>query len=353
MDKNAPLKNTIFSMLNTDKSEHLKPLSVYSRMVTCDQNSTLHHVRMFPDPFINLKIEVVNNCATKRKLDDSSREYNCETPAKKPFSPNALSPDVGCCMDYCIPLAKQDSVSPLSIFYSSLDKSQSLRSETEETTSSQLNSCMKDEECGSTTEPGGDEGTVPRTLKSVFDFDVDPQLSPTTSSPMLRIGGVKVAEDVCHLESSSDSGCHTQAVLCGPYITFTVSDPSVSGLPLESVNCPVEPLEGDIEEVWHIGLPIFESSMCHNVTVKLQAGGEQSRPTPEEVQEGVTEPLYKCQTTLSGEEVSPDSSYETTLPLQIQVSCLSRRTMCSCTHLVMFPACASCMFTHIHNLCFF
>ncbi|XP_044231535.1 S100P-binding protein-like [Thunnus albacares] len=420
MDKKAPSKITVFSRLNTDKCEHLKPLSVYSRMITCDQKSSLHHERKFPDPFINFKIEVVNNCVKKRKLDDSSPEYSCETPAKRSYSPNTLSPDLGCFMEYCSPLARQESVSPLAISESALlDKTQSIRSETKETVSSRLNS--EHVECGSTTEPGGDEGTLPNTLKyegillnlgPAFDFDVDdimclspvgtssaggfsdrsesgknpssntfqneplsipsvaegqelgrgdgdvmegreelkkdvhlnvqdeeedkgyfsmsylkdckrvnPQLSPATSSPMLRIGEVKVAEDDCHPESSAESGCHTQAVLHGPHVSFTVSDlcPTVSGLPSEPVISPVEALEGDVEEAWTIGPPMFESSVCHNVTVKLDAGSEQSRQVSEEVQGGVIEPLHKCQTTLSGEETTLDTSYETTLPLQVQV----------------------------------
>eukprot|EP00064_Thunnus_orientalis_P006042 superscaffoldBa00000612_g6056 len=150
---------------------------------------------------------------------------------------------------------------------------------------------------------------------------VNPQLSPATSSPMLRIGEVKVAEDDCHPESSAESGCHTQAVLHGPRVSFTVSDlcPTVSGLPSEPVISPVEALEGDVEEAWTIGPPMFESSVCHNVTVKLDAGSEQSRQVSEEVHGGVIEPLHKCQTTLSGEETTLDTSYETTLPLQVQV----------------------------------
>ncbi|KAM7376480.1 hypothetical protein PAMP_006211 [Pampus punctatissimus] len=406
MDKNTPVNNTIFSKLHTNKFEHLKPLSVYSRMITFDEKSSLHHVKHFPDPFINFKIEVVNNCVKKRKLDDSSPEYNCETPAKKSLSANALSPDSGCFMDYCSP--------PSAISLPALlDKTHSVRNETKESANPHFNSEYVD--CESITEPGGDEGTVPDSLKCenvllnfgpTFDFDVDdimclspfgtcsakgfsdhsesgknpgsntlqnkalliptvthgqelergdlvegqeelkkdinqnvkdegyfslsllkdckivnPQLHQTTSSPMFRTAEVGEAENKCHPEKSSELGCPTQAVLHGPHVSFTGSDlcPAVSGLPLESAKSAVEPLEEDVEEMWDIGLPIFESSMCRSVTVKLNADSEQSKRVSEEVQGDVMEPPHKCQTTLSVEEVTLDTSYETTLPLQVQV----------------------------------
>ncbi|TMS21595.1 hypothetical protein E3U43_015568 [Larimichthys crocea] len=107
---NADTKSTIFSRLKPIKFEHLKPISAYSRFITCDQqNPSLHQSS---NPFINLKIEVVNNCQKKRKLD-SSPDDCYETPAKKDFSPQALSPDLGCFMDFSSPPTKQDCVSPL------------------------------------------------------------------------------------------------------------------------------------------------------------------------------------------------------------------------------------------------
>ncbi|KAM7403811.1 hypothetical protein PAMA_004310 [Pampus argenteus] len=147
---------------------------------------------------------------------------------------------------------------------------------------------------------------------------VNPQLHQTTSSPMLRIVEGK-AENKCHPEKSPEPGYRTQAALHGPRVSFIGSDlcPTVSGLPLGSAKSAVEPLEDDVEEVWDIGLPIFESSVCHSVTVKLNADDEQSRQVSEEVQKDVVEPLHKCQS--RGEEVTLDTSYETTLPLQVQV----------------------------------
>lgn len=427
MDKKRHTKCNIVSRLGPAKFEHLKPLSVYSRMITCDQKASLHQFR---NPFINFKIEVMNNYEKKRKPDNSSPNDGYDTPAKRAFSPKALSPDLGCFMDYCSPSARQDSVSPFAISKSALlNKTQAIRSEIKQTVSSELQS--EHVKCGFSTEPGDSKGTVPHSLKygklllnvpPAFDCDVDDilglnpdnvdsckspssntfknmavliptvahrrelekgdgqvaeerkelkkemdlnvkdveedkgyfsmsyikdlktgkdpsqlgylQLPPAASSPLLRKVEVEVPEDDCHPEDSSEPKCHEQAALAGQHISFTVRDlcPIVSGPLLESRNSPVESLEGDVEEVWNIGLPIFESSVCHNVAVKLNAGSEQSRRVSDEVQGALIDSIHECQATLGGEETTLDTSYETTLPLKVQVSC---EVAWSCTHAVM------------------
>ncbi|XP_039994144.1 uncharacterized protein LOC120795926 [Xiphias gladius] len=414
MDKKAYSKTTIFSRLNPAKCEHLKPLSVYSRMITCDKKECLHHLREFSNPFLNFKIELLNNSVKKRKLDNSCPDDGYESPAKKSINPKALSPDLGCFMDYCSPPARQDSVSPFAIS-ALLDKTHTIRSEIKDTANSQLHS--EHVEFGSSTEPGCNKRTVPQSFKlekrvlnlaPAFDCDVDdilclnpvgahsaggfsenvescksintfqnkPVLIPTvahrqeldrgdwqveegreelkkemylnvkvdqddkgyfsmsyikdlktgksppqseyppmptaTSSPLHRMGEVEGPQEQCYPESSSE-----QAMLSGQHVFFSFSDlyPPVSGPPLESVNSVVYSLEGDVEEMWNIGPPIFESSLCHSVTVNLNTDREHSRRETEEVKE----PIHECQATLSGEEATLDTSYETTLPLQVQV----------------------------------
>lgn len=388
----------------------------------------MHCPKMFCNPFINFKIEVVNNCAAKRKLDDSSPDDGYETPAKKASSPKALSPDDGCFMDYCSSPATQDSVSPFAVSKPALlDKKQAIWGEIKETESSQLHS--EHVERGSSTETGDSKGTGPQSLKfekfllnsaPAFDCDVDDilclnpfgictagglsdnvesckspssnpfqkkpvlistvahgqelergdgrvgkgqeelkkvvcenvrdveedigyismsykkelgkdpsdsvctQRHPATSSPMFKIGDVKAPDDERHADSSSKTDCHKQAALSGQHVSFTISDscPVVSDPLLESVNSPVELLDGDVEEEWNIGPPTFESSVCHSVTVKLNAGSEPSRHASEEMQGGLSESVNECQATL-GEDDTLDTSYETTLPLQVQVSCFT------------------------------
>ncbi|XP_031703826.1 S100P-binding protein isoform X2 [Anarrhichthys ocellatus] len=248
----------------------LKPLSIYSRMIFSEQEASLQQ-RKSSNPFINFKFEVVNKCSCKRKLQDSSSGDDYETPAKKAFSPTDLSPDQGCFVDYCSPPASDDSVSPCAISTpASLDKTQTIKSEIRASAGSQLHS--EHVECGSSTEPGVDEESVAHSLRcgkvllnlsSAFDCDV---------------------EDILCLDPCGKvEGCQ------GPSSNAFQNDPSliVSGPALESHNSHVEPLEGDAEEAWNIGSPIFESSIF--------------------------------QATLGGEEDTIDTSYETTLPLQVKV----------------------------------
>ncbi|XP_037602640.1 S100P-binding protein-like isoform X1 [Sebastes umbrosus] len=269
MDKKDSPTKSIFSRLDPANCQ-LKPLSDYSRMITCEQKATLHHQRNFSNPFRNFKIEIVNNCVQKRKLEDSNSDEGYETPAKKACSPKDVSPDLGCFMDYCSPPAQEDSVSPFAFSVPALLDEASIRSEIKGSVSSQLHS--EHVECGSSTEPGLNKETVPHSLRyenvllnlaPAFDCDVDNILC---LNPLDKV-------EICGSPSSNTF----QNNLC----------PIVSGPVLESHNPPVEHLEGDVEETWTIGSPVFESSMF--------------------------------QVTLGGEEDTLDTSYESTLPLQVKV----------------------------------
>uniref|UniRef100_A0A3B4YG45 S100P-binding protein n=1 Tax=Seriola lalandi dorsalis TaxID=1841481 RepID=A0A3B4YG45_SERLL len=269
-----PSFTDISIQLNPSECEHLKPLSVYSKMITGDQKASLDEPRKFSNPFINFKIEVVNNCVKKRKLEHSSPDDGYESPAKRSFSPEALSPDLGCFVDDYSPPGRPDSG-----ISASIEKTDALRSEIKETVNSKL--CSEHVGCGTSTEP--------------------------------------------------------RAMLWEQHNSFPESDlsPIVSG-PLESVNS--DSLDGDVDDMWNIGPPIFESSLCHSVAVKLNADSEKSRQVTEEVRADVMEPIDVCHTTHGGEEATLDSSYETTLPLQVRVSCLSC-TASSGTDDVVLPTC--------------
>lgn len=372
------------------------------RVITCDQKPSAHCAKEFKNPFVNFKIEVMNNLAKKRKLDVDS----CETPARKSFMPMPLSPDLGCVMDYCSPPASGESVSSLA-----LSQPASISLGTQESASSQLH-------CGHVkcqSKPVGAEDTELYSLRSesnlfsveyTFDLDVDntlslspistctaggmsdhsksfnspnsstsqdeplpvrtvaegqeldrgdksvleefekyvnlsvygeeedkcyfsssylkgcelvtPELLPTTSSSFLEIGKVETAEDERRPES-----CHTLAAPHGPSVSFAVEDLSPpSGLLLNAVNLPEEILESDVEEVWDIGPPIFESSVCHDEP--SAADSEHNREVSGEEQGEVSEVLKpQSQTTLSDVETTLDTtldtSYEKTI-LNVQVS---------------------------------
>uniref|UniRef100_A0A3B4ZRB2 S100P-binding protein n=1 Tax=Stegastes partitus TaxID=144197 RepID=A0A3B4ZRB2_9TELE len=144
---------------------HLKPLSDYSRRVACDQKSSPYQPGKFSNPFINLKFEVVDNCTSKRKMDDSSVDDGYETPAKKAFTTTTSSPDLGCFMDYCSPLTRQESVSPFSTSSPALlPKKQGIKNAMKENVSPQLH--PEHVERGSSTDPRGKGETVPSSVQN-------------------------------------------------------------------------------------------------------------------------------------------------------------------------------------------
>ncbi|XP_034530967.1 S100P-binding protein-like isoform X2 [Notolabrus celidotus] len=401
MDENDKQRNTVFDRLKPITNEHLKPLSVYSMMVACEQKAGVHQTGKLSHPFVNFKIEVLNNCQKKRTIDDSAPCDGDETRAKKIFCPNALSPDLGCVMDFCSPSTKQDSLSSSATSKPSfLDRMQTVSRGIKENVSSQQQS--QNVECGLSIDPGNIKGTVPHFLKCEevlsdtspdFDCDVDDilclnpsipssgkalknnPLNPSvahrqklergdwhvdeeeqnkkmylnskdgeedkgyfsvsyikdlelgknlslsgysplpllTSSPRVSTGEVKAREDESQPESSTKPDCPKQAVLSVKDVSFTNTElcPIVSGRQLES-NFPEELFEGDVEEVWDIGQPIFESSVCQKISVKLDDVGQQ---VSGKLKEDVMEPIRECQATLGIEETTLDTSYESTLPL--------------------------------------
>uniref|UniRef100_A0AAQ4QGI6 S100P-binding protein n=1 Tax=Gasterosteus aculeatus aculeatus TaxID=481459 RepID=A0AAQ4QGI6_GASAC len=247
-----------------DRPKPLKPLSIYSRMVMCKQEASLRQ-RKLSDPFINYTVEVVNK---KRKSQNLSFDDGYETPVKNLCSPKDLSPDLGCFMDYNSPPATGDSVSPLAVsLAASLNVPQTIKIEIKERACSQLPSPPL--ECGSSTGRGLDGGSVPHSLRcdnvplnlaSAFDCD---------SEDLLCLDG-----RVDRRESQTSDAFQNR-------VSRVVSVPV-----MEAQNLHVETLEGDAEESWNIGRPLFESSI---------------------------------QAMLGGEEDTLDTSYETTLPLQVKV----------------------------------
>lgn len=80
---------------------HLKPLSVYSRMVFSEATDSCSvSPSGSPDgPSWNLKVELSNGRASvgrKRRLDDSCLDETCDTPPKKPCLAKRSSPDSAC-----------------------------------------------------------------------------------------------------------------------------------------------------------------------------------------------------------------------------------------------------------------
>ncbi|XP_074548097.1 S100P-binding protein [Halichoeres trimaculatus] len=413
MDEKDKQKNTVFNRLHPMTFEHFKPISKYSMFIKCEQKTDLHQAGMLPNQFVNFKIEVLNKCQKKRKSDDTASHHGYETPAKKVFIPNALSPDLGCVMDFSSPTAGQDSVSPLaSSKLSLLDSSQTVSSGIKgHITSEQESQQVK---FGILVDQADIKETSPHSLKSEevhtdrapdFDCDVDDilclnpagaptgveftknvesckfpsenilkpnpvnpsvaqrqklekghwqvdekkeeqrqetgkdkeeedkgyfsasylkdlelgkNLSPSgysqphfvASSPQL--GLVKAPEDESRPESSKKQNSFTQAKLSVKDVSLTDRGlcPIVSGSQFGSLRFPEELLEGGVGEVWNIGQPIFESSLCQEISVKLESDGEK---VSEKLEGNVTEPIHECQATLGSEETTLETSYDSTI----------------------------------------
>lgn len=307
--------------------KHLKPLSRYSNLITSDQKASQLCI-----PLINFKIERMNYCDRKRKLDDSCLDESFKKPGKRAFQPQALSPDLGCFVDS--PPEKQDpTISNKKI---KRTVSSELWLEQSEYGSAEFDEILSLSLCGTKAERLPD------------NVQVEGCKSPTGNNPAVERGDGQIKEtregikemhqNVINVEedngyfsshvkdfkkiSNSESGCHRQTSSSQQHASFSVTDADaiLSGPLLEPVNSTVEPLEGDVDELWNIGLPIFESSVCHSFTVALNASSEQNRPVSDEVQGGMMEPVNESQAPLCGEESTLDTSYETTLPLKVQVS---------------------------------
>lgn len=297
--ENGDAHSTVFDGFRPTYHQHLKPLSVYSRMIACDQKASVNH---FCNPFINFKVEISNNHGRKRKLDDSCLDESISTPAKKVFAPQTLSLDLG----YVV------------------DSPPASTSEAEEEVVHSL-LCSEHVDCG-------DHLNLPRifqpekvpNLTPAFDLDVDGILClnhlnaneerASDSEEKCKIPDLnafpEVTEAECQPESCqkemSPTGKHSSFM--GSYSCVVLNEPQMEPLNIET-------LEGDVEELWDIGLPLLESSVCHSVTVKLNTS-DQSRQVSAEVQGGMMEPIRECQA-----ESTLDTTSENTMPLQVKVNC--------------------------------
>lgn len=267
----------------------------------------MHHSGKPFNQFINFKVE---KGAQKRQLEISSCDDGYETPSKKFFFDSDID-DILCLNPIGTKAPEEVSARSCQNSTSCTLLSEQVgkcgpKLQRNEVLNGQenLRECRKDEL--------EDKGYVSMSYTKNLN-----EMPTTASSSQPKAGEGKVLQDKCHPE-----GLPEQTVLSGQKIPVTVSDicSSVCVPLLDSVNCPVESLEGDAEDILNIGPPIFESSLCCTDTVTVHTGSEQSRLLSEVLQEGSIGPIHEHHTT---EEVTVDTSYESTLPLQVQVSCLT------------------------------
>ncbi|XP_054894700.1 S100P-binding protein-like isoform X2 [Poeciliopsis prolifica] len=280
--------NTIFSHQNPPNTNHLKPLSVYSRMVMSDQQKGPRSSIEPSNPFVNFKIKIVNDSGRKRKLGDSGTTNDYNSPCKKQSSSNALSPDLGCFMDYSSPLTRNNSLSPFATSYPVLKEETPAGRETKEPVSSRLD--VEHVQCGCSKEEVEKTEKIVKNMSSVFDNDVDDILC--LNPPKLEMVEPTIQEAKPDAGLVEDDG----------------GSETVSGPLLEPVKCDGSFLEGE-DEVFNIGQPIFESSVCQPSAEVEQKSG---------LSEALKMPINISQTYNSG-DYTLDTLYETTLPLQVQV----------------------------------
>lgn len=341
------------NMLKHRRQTHLKPLSQYARMICHDS------VGSFPDfvkPLNNLKIKIRNSCEKKHKMDDSTLDESVSTPPKKLFRPQTLSPDLGCFVDS--PQLRQDPATsngrqsvghPVDDFPHSspsdkvpyvapafdLDVDNILclspfgnnykrMSDSEKSCKSQVGTTFATVPLGKMQRKDGHPVATQEKIQEVhlntrsveedrgyFSSYMEDQIRskelsqtvlqqpPQDSSSQLLLA-CEVAADKHQSESF-----RKQRSAFGKHSSFLEND-----LDILTGSHSSEALEGD-EELWNIGLPIFESSVCHNATVDLDGSISQSKRVSED---GVMDSLHE-----GGEESTLDTSYETTLPLQVKV----------------------------------
>ncbi|XP_062325391.1 uncharacterized protein LOC134026546 [Osmerus eperlanus] len=109
-----------------------------------------------------------------------------------------------------------------------------------------------------------------------------------------------------------------QAEVCQQHLSFSLEDSlDTCGALLIPVEGAEECLDGATGEVWNIGDPLLQSSVCHCSTDPLVEVCDERSEGKEEGKNkgGVISSAQEWQV----EEVAVETSYETTLPLQVQV----------------------------------
>lgn len=325
------------NMLKQWRQKHLKPLSQYAQMNCHDS------VGSFPDfvkPLNNLKIEIRNSCERKYKMDDSSLDESVNTPPKKLFRPQTLSPDLGCFLDS--PLLRQDPTTSSSpsekvpyvapafdldvddiLCLSPFGNNYKRMSDSEKSCKSQVGTTFAAVPLGKIQRKDGH----PVATQKIQEVDLNTRSVEEDwgyfSSYMEDQIRSKDLSQTVH-QQPPQASCSQLLLACeveadkhqstsGKHSSFLENDLDI----ILTGSHSIEALEGD-EELWNVGLPIFESSMCHNATVNLDGSVSQSKQVSEG---GVMESLHE-----GGQESTLDTSHETTLPLQVKVcSCFKTR----------------------------
>uniref|UniRef100_A0A096ME21 S100P-binding protein n=1 Tax=Poecilia formosa TaxID=48698 RepID=A0A096ME21_POEFO len=282
------------SRQNPPSKNHLKPLSVYSRRVMCDQQKGPRSPVEPPDPFVNFKIKIVNDSGRKRKLGHSGTINDYNSPLKKQCSSNALSPDLGCFMDYSSSLTRNNSLSPFAAPYPVLKEETADRSVTKETVSSRLD--LEHVQCGCSKEEVEKTEKIVKNMSSVFDNDINEILC--LNPPKLELPSAE-AEQKSGLSEALRTVNVSQTYNSGDYTVDTLYETT---LPLQvqvksKVVVPAKILDNSMEWEHHKRQYIFsvKSHMTEN---------------PGRAQEGPMTELLDLMTHVAGQTGSNGSQWQ-------------------------------------------
>lgn len=322
-DKDKIIQSSaVFSRLSPPNSEDLKPRSQFSHKLPHDPKHSPS--KPFSNPFVNIKVTIVNDSVKKRKLEDTSYNTRVSSAIKKPRCLNALSPDLGCFMDFSSSLSGRVSES-------AFDPSQSQVSEHPQACSSEIKetlSCRLDLEhvkCGSSGHQAVEVEDVQLSARSEkhlmnisrdFDCDVDdilclkldkkerPKKAKEGKPDRRAVEEDKGYDSSFHPnENKEEHNAETPPKPQCQELTSVYDQPL-----LEPAKTAEEYLEGD-DDVVFIGNPIFESSVCQPSATDEQRS---------QLIDVLKEPVSFSQG-YSVDDTTVDSLYETTLPLQVQV----------------------------------
>lgn len=336
-------------MFKHKRQKHLTPLSKYARKV-CDDLVTHISARRFLKPSNNFK-----NDMTETKAIDGGQHA---ASSKKPSCPQTLSPDVGCFVDG--PSPRKDAVacegrqhdgsllddigSPHS---SKCCEARSIAPSFDLDVDDMLNlspcgdGCKRVPDCAKRCQPdvsgpspalplersqrnGGRSSATAVNAKGIClnartaeedggycSYRAEDQTESKDLSVAARRQPAQASGSQLHLDVVKEKNPADSFQIQGPssrqHSSFLVSDLEImSGGPRsELARSPRKVLESPVEELWTVGLPMLQSSLCHSPSVNLIENASQGKC----VSEGVME-LHKE----GGEESGTES------PLQMKVS---------------------------------
>lgn len=299
-------------MFKHKRQKHLTPLSKYARKL-CDDLVTHTSIRRFLKPSNNFK-----NDTTKTRAVDCGQNA---ASSKKPSCPQTLSPDVGCFVDS--PSPRKDAVAcearqyegslldDIGSPHSSKCEARSIAPSFDLDVDDMLNlspcgdGCKRVLDCDKRCQPdvsspspalpleqsqregGRRSATAANATESCLNartieedggycsYRAEDQTESKDLSVSAHQQPRQAASSQLHLDVVKEKNLPESFQVQGPssrqHLSFLVSDlETMSGGPRSQLaRSPRKGLESPVEELWTVGLPMLQSSLCHSPSVNL------------------------------------------------------------------------------------